>query len=195
MVGGSDYESPRLAYETASKWGGGATTVVGQPQRLAAPWAAFVNGAAAHALDFNAWDEPSASHSSPVLLDLRAQHGFTAENVAHITARIPFYNASILPYTHPTDDTQARFCMAYCLAIALLNGAVGPADFTDAAIHAPTTRAWLDRITLEAHLIAANSSDLTQQESAIVTVTLRLPSLDHTRRIAHLTQHSRRLVQ
>ena len=40
MIGGSDHESPPLAYETVAKWGSGRATVVGQSQSLAAPWAA-----------------------------------------------------------------------------------------------------------------------------------------------------------
>lgn len=349
MIGGSGHPSPQLAYQTVAQWGNGVATVIGQVQPLAPPWAAFVNGAAAHALDFNAWDERSVSHSCPVLLaallalaevegksgaavieafivgmevtmrigaavnldhyhigwhttstvaaigcaaacgrllgfdeammghtisiatsqasgyksqfgtpmkpihcgmgaktgvlsaylaqsgitgsteildggwsiltlqatdqapgfstalvdlgealslakygiiikpypscaythraidglrDLRTAHGLSTETVDHIVACIPFFNASILSYTHPTDDTQARFCMAYCLAITLRNGTVLPTDFDETVIFDPEVRAWLERITMTVHPVDAQSSDLETQDHDVVTVTL-----------------------
>ncbi len=350
MVGGSDHPSPEMAYATVAQWGDGAATVVGHGQKLAAPWAAFVNGAAAHALDFNAWDERTAAHSSPVLLagllavaevegksgaevieafivgmevamrigaavnldhyhigwhttstvamiggavacgrllrldtarmghaisiaishaggyksqfgtlmkpihcgmgakngvvaaylaqsgmagaadvldgkwsfltlqatknapgfnvaladlgevlslaeygivikpypscaythrsidgllDLMNEHQFGSADVATVTAKIPYYNASILPHTHPTDDTQARFCMGYCLATALQFGAVLPEHFADEMIFRSKTREWLERIGLDTWEISADSSDLTTQQPALVTVVLK----------------------
>jgi len=349
MIGGSDHPATQQCYNTVAQWGSGPATAIGYPQPIAAPWAAFVNGTAGHALDFNSWDATTASNSAPVmlaallavaqaeqksgaavidayivgmevtmrigeainlahyhkgwhttstvaalgaaagsarllgldadqmahtisiatsqtsgyksqfgtpmklvhsgmgaktgvmsaylaqsgitasqealdgpwsflslqageeapgfavplsklgqqlaldeygivikpypscaythrsidgLLDLQTEHGFSAETVERITARIPFHNASILTYTHPTDDTQARFSMPYCLAVALLKGAVLPADFEEEAIFDPATRTWLDRITLEAHPTSAESSDISVQEPAIVTVFL-----------------------
>ena len=363
MIGGSDHPSSQMAHATVAQWGDGTATVVGQSRRLAAPWAAFVNGVAAHALDFNTWDERTAAHSPPVLLagllavaeaegksgadvidafivgmevamrigaavnldhyhigwhttstvamiggaaacgrllrlnatamghaisialshaggyksqfgtlmkpihcgmgakngvvaaylakngvtgsaetldgkwsfltlqatedapgfdaaladlgetltladygivikpypscaythrsidgllDLMNVHHFAATDVAMITATIPFYNASILPYTHPTDDTQARFSMAYCLATALQFSSVLPEHFADEMIFAPETRAWLERIKLETWDVSADSHDLTRQEPALVSVTLHDGTLlekhtDHAR--------------
>ena len=349
MIGGAEHPSPTLAFETVAAWGHGYATVVGRSETTAAPFAAFVNGAAAHALDFNAWDELTASHTSPVLLaallavaeqegksgkavieafvvgmevamriglavnldhyhigwhttstvamigcaaavgrllgldavamghaisiatshaagfksqfgtpmkpihagmgarngvvsaylawnrvaasaetldgdwsflklhatdeapgfepalatlgerlllaeygvvvkpypscaythraiggllDLMDEVGFSAETVTSITATIPFFNASILPHTQPTDDTQARFCMAYCLATALLYGTVLPEHFEEDVIFEPERRAWLDRISLETHPVSAESGDLTKLEPAVVTVQL-----------------------
>ncbi|MEM7128057.1 MAG: MmgE/PrpD family protein [Chloroflexota bacterium] len=349
MTAGSHHPASQLNYEALAQWGSGRSTAIGHLQPMSPPWAAMVNGTSGHALDFNAWDERSASHSSPVLLaallavaeaegksgmdvidafivgmeitmrvgaavnldhyhigwhttntvatiggavacarlleldergignaisiatshtggyksqfgttmkpihcgmaakaavmsaylartgiegaadtldgqwsllslqatnkapgfataladlgkslalaaygvvlkpypscaythrsidgllDLRSEHGFSAENVTQINARIPFYNASILPYTHPVNDTEARFCMAYCLSIALLNGAVLPGDFDEESIFKPEIRTWLDRIVLETHPVVKGSSDLSTQEPAVVTVKL-----------------------
>ena len=348
-IGGRDHPATKASYNTVAGWSKGNVSVVGQADGLAAPWAAFVNGTAGHALDFNGWDPPTASNSLPVMLaallaiaeaenktgaevidayivgmeatlrvgeaanlahyhlgwhttstmaaigaaagcarllgldaaqtahaisiatsqaggyksqfgtpmkllhsgmgaktgvlsaymaqngitaspdaldgqwsflslqagetapgfdapmkklgkvlalaeygivikpypscaythraidgvrDLQAEHGFSAETVQSITARIPYYNAGILTYPDPVDDTQARFSMQYCLAVAMRNGTVLPADFENDAIFDPATRALLDKTTLEAHALDAESSDISIQKPAIVTVTL-----------------------
>jgi 2-methylcitrate dehydratase PrpD len=49
-------------------WGDGASTAIGQGTRLPAPWAALVNGTAAHALDFDDNFDPAKAHASAVLV-------------------------------------------------------------------------------------------------------------------------------
>ena len=51
-----------------SRWGAGGAVVAGTPHRLAAPWAALVNGTAAHALDYDDVLEISNAHVSAVLV-------------------------------------------------------------------------------------------------------------------------------
>ena len=53
MLAGADDAAPRAAYDAVARWGGGGAAVVGTPHRLPAPWAALVNGTAAHALDYD----------------------------------------------------------------------------------------------------------------------------------------------
>jgi 2-methylcitrate dehydratase PrpD len=64
---------------TVAPWGAGAATAIGQGQRLPAPWAALVNGAAAHALDFDDNFDPAKAHASavlvPAILALAEQEG------------------------------------------------------------------------------------------------------------------------
>jgi 2-methylcitrate dehydratase PrpD len=60
-------------------WGTGRSTVVGAETPLAAPWAALVNGTAAHALDFDDNFDPAKAHASavlvPAILALAEQEG------------------------------------------------------------------------------------------------------------------------
>lgn len=69
------------ALETVAGWGAGPATVIGRGQRLAAPWAALVNGTAAHALDFDDNFDPAKAHATAVLapsiLALAEQEGAT----------------------------------------------------------------------------------------------------------------------
>jgi 2-methylcitrate dehydratase PrpD len=57
----------RKVLATVSEWGSGPCTAIGARDRLAAPWAALVNGTAAHALDFDDNFDPAKAHASAVL--------------------------------------------------------------------------------------------------------------------------------
>ena len=68
MLAGADDAAPRAAYDGVARWGAGGAVVAGTPHRLAAPWAALVNGTAAHALDYDDVLEISNAHVSAVLV-------------------------------------------------------------------------------------------------------------------------------
>ena len=70
MLAGADDAAPRAAYAGIARWGTGAggAVVAGTPHRLPAPWAALVNGTAAHALDYDDVLEISNAHVSAVLV-------------------------------------------------------------------------------------------------------------------------------
>jgi 2-methylcitrate dehydratase PrpD len=69
----------RRVFETVEAWGEGTSTAIGQSARLPAPWAALVNGTAAHALDFDDNFDPAKAHASavlvPAILALAEQEG------------------------------------------------------------------------------------------------------------------------
>src|SRR5688572_14238480 len=54
-------------FATVKDWGAGPATVIGFGVGLAAPWAALVNGTAAHALDFDDNFDPAKAHATAVL--------------------------------------------------------------------------------------------------------------------------------
>lgn len=54
-------------FETVRHWGDGPSTVIGLGASLAPPWAALVNGTAAHALDFDDNFDPAKAHATAVL--------------------------------------------------------------------------------------------------------------------------------
>src|SRR5688500_11969039 len=63
---------------TVADWGGGPASAIGAGG-LAAPWAALVNGTAAHALDFDDNFDPAKAHATavlaPAILALGEQEG------------------------------------------------------------------------------------------------------------------------
>lgn len=64
---GSGEEAVSRVFATVSHWGNGLSTVIGRGARLAPPWAALVNGAAAHVLDFDDNFDPGKAHATAVL--------------------------------------------------------------------------------------------------------------------------------
>jgi 2-methylcitrate dehydratase PrpD len=69
----------RAVLATVQTWGSGACTTIGSSAKLPAPWAALVNGTAAHALDFDDNFDPAKAHASavlvPTILALAEQEG------------------------------------------------------------------------------------------------------------------------
>ena len=55
------------ALVAVSSWGSGDSLVVGHAEKLSPPFAAMVNGASAHALDYDDFDEPANAHPSAVI--------------------------------------------------------------------------------------------------------------------------------
>jgi 2-methylcitrate dehydratase PrpD len=68
-------------FEAVQAWGAGTSTAILQGARLPAPWAALVNGTAAHALDFDDNFDPAKAHASavlvPAILALAEQDGIS----------------------------------------------------------------------------------------------------------------------
>jgi 2-methylcitrate dehydratase PrpD len=67
IIAGINDEAVVRVRNGASRWNQGAATIVGCSNKLAAPWAALVNGTAAHALDFDDEFLPALTHASAVL--------------------------------------------------------------------------------------------------------------------------------
>ena len=66
-IPGAVEPATRIVFETVSEWGAGPATAIGFGTGLAAPWAALVNGTAAHALDFDDNFDPGKAHATAVL--------------------------------------------------------------------------------------------------------------------------------
>jgi 2-methylcitrate dehydratase PrpD len=68
MVAGSGNSEVHLLKKTFVEWGkGGVNVVVGSRERFHPPWAALINGTAAHALDFDDNFIPAFTHATAVL--------------------------------------------------------------------------------------------------------------------------------
>lgn len=65
---GQDSPSVSAAKRVGASWGAGASTVIGGGERLPALSAALINGTAAHAYDFDDYEDPGATHISAVLV-------------------------------------------------------------------------------------------------------------------------------
>jgi len=67
MVPGAVEPIAQKIFDTVAPWGAGPCAVFGRKERLAAPWAALVNGAIAHVLDFDDNFDPPKAHPTAVL--------------------------------------------------------------------------------------------------------------------------------
>ncbi|MBO9712273.1 MmgE/PrpD family protein [Sphingomonas sp.] len=90
IVPGTLDPATRNVFAAVKAWGDGPATVFGLDTRMAAPWAALVNGTAAHALDFDDNFDPAKAHATavlvPAILALAEQQG--ASGAACIDAYI-----------------------------------------------------------------------------------------------------------
>jgi 2-methylcitrate dehydratase PrpD len=79
MIRGAAEEAPQRVFQVVGRWGEGPCTAIGMGARLSPPWAALVNGTAAHALDFDDNSDPGKAHATavlaPAILSLAEQEG------------------------------------------------------------------------------------------------------------------------
>ena len=93
----------------------------------------------------------SCRHTHPAadaLLQVLQRHALTADDVAHVTARVHQGAIDVLgPVTAPQTVHQSKFSMPTVLALAARCGHAGLAEF-DAHWQSPKVQAWRERVTM-----------------------------------------------
>jgi 2-methylcitrate dehydratase PrpD len=90
MFAGSASPVAEKTLQSVAAWSSGSSAVIGQPESLNPPFAAMVNGASAHAFDYDDFDEVANAHPSavifPALLALAAERSVSGMDLldAHI---------------------------------------------------------------------------------------------------------------
>ena len=64
---GSNTPVAKRSYQAVASWGSGDAQIIGQNDNSSPPFAAMINAAAAHAQDYDDFDEPANSHPSAVI--------------------------------------------------------------------------------------------------------------------------------
>lgn len=108
-----------------------------------------------------------------VVMDLRKNHGITANDVAKVDTLVEFGNKRNLMYDSPEQEMEARFSMNYCVAVALLYGRLSLSDFTPQAIRRPEVRKLLPLVSMDAYEKDAQGSDPTVRLPHKVTISLK----------------------
>lgn len=125
----------------------------------------------------------ASTHSAiDATLVLRERHQLTPENVKHIES---ITHASALAHTDrpdPKTALDAKFSVQYCVARALMHGAVTFDHFADSALTQPELRALLARIKARPH--AHQPKDMSEHYQGIVNIT----TLDGQRYSARVDQ-------
>jgi len=87
--------------------------------------------------------------SIDALLKIRKENQLDAEQVESILCKHDKQGMQVLIHSRPKTGLEGKFSMQYCLAAALMEGKLGLAQFTDAAVADPKTRDLLSRVTVE----------------------------------------------
>ncbi len=93
---------------------------------------------------------PSGSLTHPAmdeLLDLIRANNIQAEAVASIRVGTNRQMLNTLIHHQPKTGLQGKFSMEYCMAVLVIDGRAGLAQFTDAAVNRPAVQDMLHRVT------------------------------------------------
>jgi 2-methylcitrate dehydratase PrpD len=105
------------------------------------------------------------------LIDLRARHGITPEQVEDVEVGVNHVVPEVLRHPAPTNALERKFSMPYCAAAALGRGHVGIEDFEDGPVRDPAVAALVPRVRMVVD--PALPEGLDQQAWSRVTVRLR----------------------
>lgn len=92
---------------------------------------------------------PSGSLSHPaqdVLLDLVREHDISAERVERIDVGVNAHVPNALIHTRPTTALEGKFSLPFQMSIGVLERRAGIAQFVDAKVREPRTRAMMERV-------------------------------------------------
>jgi 2-methylcitrate dehydratase PrpD len=109
----------------------------------------------------------TAHTSVQAILDLRAEHGYTASEVAAIHIAGNDKMAGVNNIRAPADLMMAQYAIPFCVALAHVRDPRDPRAFDETALHDPEIRALAERVSIT---IGENRPT---PLAAVVTVSLR----------------------
>ncbi len=83
-------------------------------------------------------------------LDLHGLHGLAGASIDAVSVVLSPMAASIMPFHEANDGPQAKYSLAYCAAVALLDGRGGLAQFEDVRVMQADVRALVKKTTVRA---------------------------------------------
>jgi 2-methylcitrate dehydratase PrpD len=110
--------------------------------KLGAPWTFASPGVSIK-------PHPSGSLTHPgmtEMLRLIKENGIRAEDVRHVRVGTNSNMPNALIHHRPKDELQAKFSMEFCMAILLLDGRAGLAEFTDEAVEREDVKAMIEKV-------------------------------------------------
>jgi 2-methylcitrate dehydratase PrpD len=84
-------------------------------------------------------------------LDLIAEHGVGAGAVEDVECAVHYMAPHQLIHERATTGLEGKFCMAYCVSVALLDGTVGLAQFEDERVRRADVQAMMPRVRMTVH--------------------------------------------
>lgn len=91
----------------------------------------------------------STHNAIDMVMDLRQEHGFAADDVESVELIVGLANYRNLAYPDPQNEMEGRFSMQYCVARALFQDVLSLGDFTPEAVHDPRIRSLYTKISMQ----------------------------------------------
>ena len=114
----------------------------------------------------------SGSHPGiEAVLELKKEHAFGPENLESVRVLTDLGGPDILLFDNPENALQAKFSMPFSIALAIAEGDVTPADFTDEIVKDPSLVSLMGRVSMEVDPELAKQGYFCKSDS---TVRLRL---------------------
>jgi 2-methylcitrate dehydratase PrpD len=95
---------------------------------------------------------PSGSLTHPAMtafLDLKLAHDLRADDVEEVRVGTNRHMPTALIHHRPADSLAAKFSMEFCIAILLLRGRAGLAEFRDEVVLDPEVKATIEKVRFE----------------------------------------------
>ncbi len=92
---------------------------------------------------------PSGSLTHPgmtEMLRIIREHGIKAEDVVRVRVGTNHNMPNALIHHRPRNELQAKFSMEFCMAILLIEGRAGLAEFTDETVHRDDVKAMIEKV-------------------------------------------------
>lgn len=83
-------------------------------------------------------------------LELRGARPLAAADISDVECIVSPMACRIMPYRHAADGLQAKYCLAYCAAVALLDGRGGLAQFDDVRVNSKDVQELMQRVRVTA---------------------------------------------
>lgn len=113
------------------------------------------------------------------MIALRSREGVTPEAVASITARVHPLVLELVNRQHPRVGLEGKFSFHHSMAVALVDGAAFPAQYTDARVVDP-------RITAVRERISATADPSLAQDATQIALVLK-DGRSYTEAVTHAT--------
>jgi 2-methylcitrate dehydratase PrpD len=127
----------------------------------------------------------STHQALDAVLDLAATHAIDAAAVERVECGVYYLAPHQLIYERAETGLQGKFSMPYCVSVALLDGAVGLAQFDDARVRRPDVQAFMPKVRMFVHP-EQTTRDCLPTRFSEVTITLA-----DGRRVAERVQHAK----
>ena len=121
-------------------------------------------------------------------IDMFGRHGPKPGEIVSVECRVSHMATRIMPYTQAEDGLQAKYCLAFCIAVALLDGLGGAAQFDDARVTRDDVQRLMRRVRVTADDAMAQGEGrfgvelrTSLSDGRVLTETLEIPRGHPTR--------------